>query len=209
VTDGDRRDREPRDEGRAAIDPAREAELLKQARGGDTQAFGRLVEATQDLVYGLVFRMVRDPSLAEELTQDTFVKAFRRLDSFRGDSRFTTWLYRIAVNVCHDQRTSAAARKRNRETSLDDPESGSLDPRAPEALPDEDLEAREVANLFRAGLNALDPKYREAFLLRHQEGLSYTEIAQILEISENNAKVRVHRAREMVLEALRSRGFDV
>lgn len=187
----------------------REAELLRRARGGDTEAFGRLVEMHQDLVYGLVFRMVRDPSLAEELTQDTFVKAFRRLDSFRGEARFTTWLYRIAVNVCHDQRGSAAARNRGRETSLDAPETGSLDPRASQALPDEDLESREIANLFQAGVNALEPKYRAAFLLRHQEGLSYAEIAAVLEISENNAKVRVHRAREMVLEALRSRGFDV
>lgn len=190
-------------------DRDREAELLRRAREGDTRAFGRLVETYQDMVYGLVFRMVRDPSLAEELTQDAFVKAYRRLDSFRGDARFTTWLYRIAVNVCHDQRGSAAARNRGLETSLDASEAGSLEPPAAEALPDEDLESREMAALFRAGVNALEPKYRAAFLLRHQEGLSYTEIASILEISENNAKVRVHRAREMVLEALRSRGFDV
>jgi len=187
----------------------REAELLRRAREGDTRAFGRLVEIYQDLLYGLVFRMVRDASLAEELTQDAFVKAFRRLDSFRGDARFSTWLYRIAVNVCYDQRGSAAARNRSRETSLDAPETGRMDPPAQDALPDEDLESREIASLFRAGVNALEPKYRAAFLLRHQEGLSYGEIASVLEISENNAKVRVHRAREMVLEALRSRGFDV
>jgi len=187
----------------------REAELLRRARGGDTEAFGRLVEMHQDLVYGLVFRMVRDRSLAEELTQDAFVKAFRRLDSFRGEALFTTWLYRIAVNVCHDQRGSTAARIRGRETSLDAPETGRLDPPASQALPDEDLESREIGDLFRAGVNALEPKYRAAFLLRHQEGLSYAEIAAVLEISENNAKVRVHRAREMVLEGLRSRGFDV
>jgi RNA polymerase sigma-70 factor (ECF subfamily) len=186
-----------------------EGELLERARTGDSQAFGRLVGAYEDLIYGLVFRMVRDPSLAEELTQDTFVRAHRSLESFRGEARFTTWLYRIAVNLCHDQRGSLAARNRSRETSLEASEASRADPPATGALPDEALEAREIEVLFQAGLDALPAKYREAFLLRHQENLSYGEIAAILEISEGNAKVRVHRAREMVLEALRTHGFDV
>jgi len=71
------------------------------------------------------------------------------------------------------------------------------------------VEIVEVARDFRAGLEALEPKYREAFLLRHQEGLSYDEIAEVFEISKTNAKVRVHRAREMILESLRERGYSV
>jgi RNA polymerase sigma-70 factor (ECF subfamily) len=180
--------------------------LLRRARAGDTRAYGRLVLAHQDRIYGLIVRMVRDSSLAEELTQDAFLKAYRSLDSFREEARFTTWLYRIAVNLCHDQRHSLAARKRERETDLDEQEHGTLDPTS---RPDEAMEASEAAAHFQAGLDALEPKYREAFLLRHQEGLSYEEIAGILEISKSNAKVRVHRAREMILDVLRSRGFDV
>jgi RNA polymerase sigma-70 factor (ECF subfamily) len=190
-------------------EPKAESQLLDRARRGDTRAYGQLVRVHQDRIYGLVFRMVRDPALAEELTQDVFLKGFRNLSSFREDARFTTWLYRIAVNLCHDQRESLAARNRGRETSLDSGELGQLEPPTPTTRPDDAVEATEVAAGFQAGLNALEPMYREAFLLRHQEGLNYGEIAEVLGISQSNAKVRVHRARGMVLEALRSRGFDV
>ena len=208
VTDqGPRKD--PKDRGEdPRADREVERKLLRKARGGDTRAYGRLVLAHQDLIYGLVLRMVRDRALAEEITQDAFVKAYRSLGTFREESRFSTWLYRIAVNLCHDQRQSQSARNRGRETVLDEPDLDKLDPGAV-TRPDEVVEASEAASHFRAGIEALDPKYREAFLLRHQEGLSYGEIAEILDISESNAKVRVHRARETVIQALRSRGFEV
>jgi RNA polymerase sigma-70 factor (ECF subfamily) len=187
----------------------REMELLVQARDGNTRAYSQLVEIHQDRIYGLIFRMVREQTLAEELTQDVFIKAFRNLSSFRGDARFSTWVYRIAVNACHDQRESATARNRARETSLDSPELSQLDLPAQSSRPDEAMETDEVVAGFEDSLASLEPMYREAFLLRHQEGLNYGEIAQILGVTLSNAKVRVHRAREMVLEALRSRGFDV
>jgi RNA polymerase sigma-70 factor (ECF subfamily) len=190
------------------LPPEAERELLVRARGGDTQAYGRLVLAHQDRIFGLILRMVRDPLLAEELTQDVFLKAFRGLSGFREAARFTTWIYRIAVNLCHDERQSLGARNRAREIDLEGGPPFLVDP-DPGVRPDEAVEASEAAANFQAGLDALEPKYREAFLLRHQEGLSYEEIAKALEISLSNAKVRVHRAREMILEALRSRGFEV
>lgn len=183
--------------------------LLGRAREGDTEAYGRLVLAYQDRVFGLVFRSVRDADTAEELTQDVFIKAFRSLGGFRGESKFTTWLYRIAVNICHDQRESLAARTRSRETSLDDPNPAAADAAASAGRPDEVVEAQEMASSFEAGLGALEPMYREAFLLRHGEDRTYEEIAEILGISVSNAKVRVHRAREMLLAALRTRGHEV
>jgi RNA polymerase sigma-70 factor (ECF subfamily) len=179
------------------------------ARRGDTEAYGLLVRAHQDLIYALVYRSVRDGAVAEELTQDVFLKAFRSLEMFRGESKFTTWLYRIAVNLCHDQRESLSARNRSRETSLDDVGPVSAEPATPAGRPDQVLEANEMASTFQAGLDMLDPKYREAFLLRHGEDRSYEEIAEMLGLSVSNAKVRVHRAREMLLAALRSRGFEV
>jgi RNA polymerase sigma-70 factor (ECF subfamily) len=197
-----------KEEYRSGLDP-REAGWLERAQKGDAKAYGRLVEMHQDRIYGLVQRMVRDPALAEELTQDTFLKAYRSLTEFRGDSRFTTWLYRIAVNLCHDQRGSRGARDRGRETSLESPALEHLDPATREARPDEAAEVRELAAVFEAGVDALDGTYREAFLLRHQQGLTYGEIAEVLGISEGNAKVRVHRAREMILDRLRARGFEV
>jgi RNA polymerase sigma-70 factor (ECF subfamily) len=186
-----------------------EADLLARSAGGDTGAYARLVRAHQDAVYGLVCRLVGDPMVAEELTQDTFLKAFRSLSSFRGDARFFTWLYRIAVNVCHDHRASQSARNRVRESSLDAPEIGAFDPVAPFARPDEVVEEEEVAEDFQKALDALEAPYREAFLLRHQEGLSYEELAEVVQISKSNAKVRVHRAREMILEALRALGHEI
>jgi RNA polymerase sigma-70 factor (ECF subfamily) len=163
----------------------------------------------QDRIYGLVFRMVREASLAEELTQDTFIKAFRNLGSFRGEARLTTWLYRIAVNLCHDQRQSVAARVRRRELSLEATEGPGGDPPAAAGQPDEIMAEGETARHFQGLLLALDPPLREAFLLRHQEGLGYEEIASVLEITRTNAKVRVHRARERILEGLRRLGHDV
>ena len=186
-----------------------ERRLLEAARRGDTRSFGRLVESHQDRIYGLVFRLVRDPGLAEELTQDTFIKAFRSLGGFRGESRFSTWVYRIAVNLCHDHRESRGARGRSRETRLDARISGDLDPAPSAAEPDHLVEVAEVAADFQAGLDALEPIYREAFLLRHQEGLGYDEIAEVFGISKVNAKVRVHRAREAILDTLRARGYEV
>ena len=191
------------------LPPGEEQRLLDLARRGDTEAYGRLVRAHQDVIYALVFRSVRDGAVAEELTQDVFLKAFRSLESFRGESKFTTWLYRIAVNVCHDQRESLMARNRSREMSLDNVDPVPAEPATPAGRPDQMLEASEMASTFQAGLDTLDVKYREAFLLRHGEDRSYEEIAEMLGISVSNAKVRVHRAREMLLAALRSRGFEV
>ena len=193
----------------AALDRGEERELLLRSRKGDAEAFGRLVRANQDAIYGLVLRMVRDPGLAEELTQDSFLKAYRALDSFRGASRFSTWLYRIAVNVCHDHRESLAARLRTQETSLDHLDQIDQVPPARAERPDEAVEFDEVAGHFEAGLAALEPTHREAFLLRHQEGLDYGEIAEALGISTGNAKVRVHRAREAILATLRTHGYKV
>jgi RNA polymerase sigma-70 factor (ECF subfamily) len=197
-----------RQAGSRDLQPEVERDLIERARQGDTQAYGRLVLAHQDRIFGLVLRMVRDPLLAEELTQDVFLKAFRGLSGFREAARFTTWLYRIAVNLCHDERQSLGARNRARETGLEGDPPVLVDS-SPGTRPDEAVEASEAAAHFQAGFEALEPKYREAFLLRHQEGLSYEEIASVLEISQSNAKVRVHRAREMILEVLRSRGFEV
>ncbi len=186
-----------------------ERRLVERSRSGDTEAYGRLVLAHQDRVFGLVSRLVADVHLAEEITQDAFLRAFRALASFRGDARFGTWVYRIAVNLCHDHRGSAAARRRQRETSLNGPAGGFVDPPAPASRPDESFEAGEIAGRFREVLAQLEPIHREAFLLRHQEGLGYDEIAQVLDISVSNAKVRVHRARESILAALRDMGYDV
>jgi RNA polymerase sigma-70 factor (ECF subfamily) len=191
------------------ITVADEVQLIARARKGDTRAYGALVELHQHRIFGLVFRMVRDHGLAEELTQDVFVKAHRNLDGFRGSARLSTWLYRIAVNTCRDHAGSRRERERRAQTSIDDPALTDLEPVSGEPRPDSELEGRELEEAFAAALDRLDATYAEPFLLRHQEGRGYAEIAEILGISVANAKVRVHRAREMILSTLRDAGHAV
>ena len=182
---------------------------MRRARAGEAPAFAELVRRHQDAIYGLIVRMVGEAATAEELTQDTFLRAWRKCASFRGDSRVSTWLYRIAVNLCRDHRDSRRARQGRLETSLDDPARGPLDLVAKGPRPDELLQEREVARAFQRALEELDADHRAAFLLRHQEGLGPAEIAAALGISEANAKVRVHRARRGILATLRRLGHVI
>ena len=178
-------------------------ELVRGAREGDERAFEALVRRHQDAIYGLVMRMVGERDAAEELTQDTFVRAWRSLDGFRGEAQFSTWLYRIAVNLLRDRHASRAARDRRSEVSLDDGNLLLTPLAAREPSPAEDLEAAETEARYHRALAELDDDLRAAFLLRHQEGLTPAEIAGVLGISESNAKVRVHRARRLILDSLR------
>ena len=191
-----------------AAERLEQQDWLERARAGDTRAYRDLVRVHQDAIFGLVARLVRDRLLAEEITQDVFLKAYRSLGSFRGDSRFSTWLYRIAVNLCHDHHASVAARIRRNETGLETGTGSAHEPWSSTPAPDDALVAREAAEAFQAGLDALESPYREAFVLRHQDDLGYDEIAEVFGISRNNAKVRVHRAREMILGALRKLGYE-
>jgi RNA polymerase sigma-70 factor (ECF subfamily) len=188
---------------------AHELRLIESARNGDTDAFAALVCHHQDNVYGLIVRMVRNRTAAEELTQDVFMKVYRNLARFRGEARFSTWLFRIAVNTCQDFATSRTQRNRRREIHLEDEALATFDPPSSAATPDADVEFREMGRTFEHALDRLEPIYRAPFLLRHQEGLGYAEIAAALDITTSNAKVRVHRAREMVLGDLRAAGYDV
>jgi RNA polymerase sigma-70 factor (ECF subfamily) len=198
-------DRDPAPGGAdARRDP--DVELLRRTRAGEAPAFAELVERHQDAIYGLIFRMVGEATTAEELTQDTFLRAWHKGESFRGESKVSTWLYRIAVNLCRDHRESRRARQTRLETSLDDPARGPMDLVARGMRPDERLQEREIAGAFQRALDELDADHRAAFLLRHQEGLGPAEIAAVLGISAANAKVRVHRARQRILSTLRRLG---
>ncbi len=186
-----------------------ERSLLRRSAGGDGHAFGELVRRHQDAVFGLVQRMVRDEQLAEELAQDVFMKAYRGLAKFRGESGFGTWVYRIAVNHVRDHMGSRAARDRKRERSLNGEDLSAFEPVSKLPAPDEKVQESETTELFGRALDRLDHHLKEAFLLRHQEGKSYAEMAEILDVTEGNAKVRVHRGREKILAALRDAGYEV
>lgn len=181
-----------------------ERDWIARAASGDERAFRWLVERYQDQVYSVVLRMLRDPDLAAEATQDAFVKAFRGLDRFESRSRFSTWIYRIAVNVCYDR---LGHKSRPADVALEDLAGQGLEPPAGQGWRAEDpLEDAEGRSAFEEALASLDDIYRLAFVLRQIEDRPYGEIAGVLGISETNAKVRVHRAREMMVTRLRAKG---
>jgi len=182
---------------------------MRRARQGHTRAFAELVRRHQGRIFGLVMRIVGDAASAEELTQDTFVRAWKNLDRFRGEASVATWLYSIAVNLCRDYLGGRQARQRHREVALSEAD---FEPEAKLSgppRPDQQFAEKGAAEALGRALEELDPDPRAAFLLRHQEGMSPAEIAQTLGISEMNAKVRVHRARRRVLATLRRLGHEV
>jgi RNA polymerase sigma-70 factor (ECF subfamily) len=188
-----RRPKETRSEsGRELVGP----DLVERCKNGDEQAWAQLVEATHREIYTLCLRILRDPSDAADATQDAYVKAWRGLSGFRGDSMFSTWLYRIASNAAISKHRSRS-RRRSRETGDQDE---LLDQVAAEGVLEDAAAARlDVAELEKALLR-LPEHYRSAVVLRDVYGFNIAEIASQLGISETAAKVRVHRGRKRLKE---------
>lgn len=175
---------------RGEVERRTESELVDRARRGDKGAFAALVRAHQDEVYTLARRMVGDPHLAADVAQESLIRAWRALPRFRGDSRLSTWLYRITVNTAHTHRKRA---RRHAGPSLDEfhelpaPEDASHPVFAGEIL--------EIRDRLRTALDRLPPGQREVVVLKDIYGWSHAEIAETIGISETAAKVRLHRAR--------------
>lgn len=166
--------------------------LVREARDGETSAFEALYHRTSERVYALCLRMCGDADRAEELVQDVFVRVWEKLPTFRGESRFTTWLHRLTVNlVLQDRR--GRGRRRAREFGSDDLERYGRAARR--AMPGTrvDLE-RAIA--------ALPDRARQVLLLRDVEGYKYAEIASMTGVSLGTVKAQIHRARRLVQEAL-------
>lgn len=171
--------------------------MIKKAITGDEAAFEQLVVKYQTPVYRLCFRMVGNSEDAADLTQEIFLKTWRCLDSFRFQSAFSTWLYRLASNVCLDHLRSE---KRSRTVPLvvtcDDSETLVIDPPDPAPLPEEQLVLSEEQQTLQVALSALEVEDRRLLTLRVVNDLSYAEIAELLEIKEGTVKSRLSRARE-------------
>lgn len=174
-----------------------EQELVARAKQGDQDAFAKLVEANQNRIYSLAYRMAGDPEDAADLAQEALLRAWRTLPSFQGESSFATWLYRLTSNLCIDFLRREKRRKTATPvTSLDDEESA-----APTEVPDhssdphQELERRELRLAVGQALLKLSSEHRQVLVLRELEGLSYTEIAGRLELSEGTVKSRIARAR--------------
>jgi RNA polymerase sigma-70 factor (ECF subfamily) len=166
--------------------------LVRRAQEGDGVAFERLYRRTVDRVYGLCLRMSGDTEEASELVQDVYVRTWQRLGSFRGDSLFTTWLHRLAINVVlQDRRTKA--RRRAREMTA--PELDRYGKYARAAMPGTRIDLERT-------IAALPPKARRVLVLRDIEGYKYDEIARMTGVSLGTVKAQIHRARGLVKEAM-------
>jgi RNA polymerase sigma-70 factor (ECF subfamily) len=178
---------------RDEADKLRSAEraLIRSAQGGDRRAFAALVERYWDRLYRWLYHLTHDPHLAEDLAQETFLKAFAGLGKFRADSNFQAWLFRIGHNNFINQRRAARARQPFPE-HLPAPDEGPLE----QAL------NRESLQLLARAVGRLPAEFRAAFLLRAEEDLSFREIADVLDITEETARWRVFKARQKLLGAL-------
>ncbi len=185
-----------------------DAQLIERFKRGDRRAFEMLVVKYQRRIERLIARMVRDTDLVEDIAQETFIRAYRALPQFRGESAFYTWLYRIAVNSAkkalsemkRDPVISEAAlalRDEDDETSRGEAEL--TDGETPESL----LASKEIAATVNAAIEALSEDLRQAITLREIEGLSYEEIAEAMNCPIGTVRSRIFRAREAIAEKLR------
>ena len=174
-----------------------EAQIVQQVLQGDVNAFEDLVTEYEKNVYSLTLRMTGNAEDAADMTQETFIKAYNSLSAFRGDSKFSVWLYRIATNVCLDFLRS---RSRKPTVSLsmedDDGEEVELDIADDSQSPERLLERGLTRDAVRRGLKALSAEYRQILLLREIQGLSYEEIADVLSLEVGTVKSRIFRARK-------------
>ncbi len=163
--------------------------LVKRAQKGDTKAFSELARRHELSVYNLSLRFMRNPSLAEDMAQEAFLKAYQKIGKFRRESQFSTWLYRIACNVCLSE---LQKRKRRGELSLAyRPEPS--DPSVAASLPQ-----AEEAELIRKCVAKLPRRYAEAITLFYLQECSYEEVAEIMEIPIGTLKTWLHRARKQL-----------
>jgi len=179
--------------------------LVESAQRGDKRAFELLVEKYQRKLARLLSRFVRDPGELEDVTQEAFVKAYRALPSFRGDSAFYTWLYRIGVNTAKNYLMAMGRRApTSTEVVAEDAEGyaeGELlrDINTPESL----LLSKEIAGTVNAAIEALPEELRSAIQLRELEGMSYEDIAKLMECPIGTVRSRIFRAREAIAERLK------
>ncbi|MCU0722374.1 MAG: sigma-70 family RNA polymerase sigma factor [Planctomycetes bacterium] len=182
-------------------------ELVHRARNRDPEAFQTLVYRYQDRVFNTAFRLMGDRSLAEDIAQEVFFKAYDSLRKFKEKSSFSTWLYRIALNTCTSAWRRAGAQKRAGEVALpassDDAESPRWEPSAPDADPREAILRRERNALVQKAIRELEEEFRAALVLRDIEGLSYEEIAEIIQHPVGTVRSRIHRARSDLKEKLK------
>jgi RNA polymerase sigma-70 factor (ECF subfamily) len=177
---------------------------VRRAQAGDQAAFGNLMQAYYQRVYGVLYGMVQNPADAQDLSQQTWIKAWNKLHTFKGDADFYTWLYRVATFVGLDH-----IRKRKRQREVEMLETVELhqdvDLEVPPSLvsrPDQEAEARDVRECFEAALATLSPEHRLTLIYREVEGLSYDEIARVMKCRRGTVMSRIFYARKKMQDQM-------
>ena len=178
--------------------------LIKKAKKGDSAAFSALMEQHFAMIYNLALRMSGNPDDASDLTQEAMIKLFKNIGAFEGKSKFSTWVYRVAANTCLDELRKI---KRKKTVSLDaeyETEDGSVGYEAEDTAPTPDVSAErsELKNIVAKAVSRLGEEYRTAVILRDINGLSYTEIAEVIGCSVGTVKSRISRGRANLKEIL-------
>lgn len=191
-----------------------DAEVLHYLKTGHPDAADRLIEVFGDRLYGLAVRILGSAEDAEEVVQETFLRVWKKWPTFKGKSKFSSWIYRVAANQAY----MALRKLRRTSTQVSFDQAGPGDGQSAEATvsralsralivqaltPDEALEQREMLAIIQEAIDSLSPIYRTAYMLKEIEGLSLKEIAAVMEISEPAVKTRVHRARLELRKKLR------
>jgi RNA polymerase sigma-70 factor (ECF subfamily) len=174
-------------------------ELVRRVQHGDKKAFDVLVRKYQQKIIKLISRYVRDQDEAQDVAQETFIKAYRALANFRGDSAFYTWLYRIAINTAKNYLVSQSRRPPDTDIDAEDAVQFDGDSKLRETdLPEQLVHRDEVERVIYEAIDALPEDLRTAITLRELEGLSYEEIAQAMECPIGTVRSRIFRAREAI-----------
>lgn len=186
----------------------REQQLIADARKGDVAAFEALIGEHQKRIFSIAFRMAGNPEDAADMAQEVLIKIFKNLGKFQGNSKFSTWVYRVATNTCLDELKKL---RRHTAYSLDqelETEEGSVAAElADEApTPEESAERRDLQRVVSEAIGMLSEDHKKAILLRDMQGFSYEEIANILQCSVGTVKSRINRARAQLKKILIKNG---
>lgn len=185
-----------------------ERKLVRRLRARDEDAFTELVRTYQHKVFNVVYRILNDRSEAEEVSQEVFVTVFKHIDGFRGDSKLSTWMYRIATNHARNRVKYLSRRSQRNHQPLEDTSEGALHDGAVGervADPHEAAVGQELRNIIEEGLASLNEMHRTIIVLRDVEHMTYAEISEVVELPEGTVKSRLFRARAALKQYLDSR----
>ena len=191
-----------------SINPEEELNIIKKVLDGDANAFEELVLANQKNVYNLALKMTKNEDDALDVSQEAFLKAFSQLDAFRGDSKFSVWLYRLTYNLCIDFLRKKPKSQVVSLSAYQDDSGDTVDIELPDVreLPEDITFRRELRKEIASSINELSQSHREILVMREINDMSYGEIAQTLNISEGTVKSRLARARLSLANILADKG---